>query len=458
MFANSRYGFINGLVSEATTVTSDPAQRLRLTRHLDTVFLHRTLGMPIFLGLMWLMFEATYSLGNYPMDWIDAGVGWLSEVAAAALSAGLVRDLIVDGIIAGVGGTIIFLPNIVILFFFMAIFSETGYLSRAAFLLDRVMHTFGLHGKVFIPLVMGFGCNVPAIMACRTIESPKARLTAILISPFMACTARLPVFVLFAGAFFTEWAGTMVFLMYMLSVVVAMGASVLLGKFVIGGADESFVMELPPFRVPTINAVVFHMWERALGFLKKVAGIILVGSIIIWFLQAFPRDVDYSVDYDTQIAAAEVQAESEQRDSTIAVLKRRQAQESMERSYLGRIGIGVSPVFSPLGFSWQDTVAILTGFVAKEVVVATYAVLYNQGEESTEKSQGLKQAIAGSMSPVAAFAFMVFVLLYSPCLATIAAIRHEAGTWKWAGFSMAFSLLLGWTLALGIVTIGNVVA
>ncbi len=458
MFANSRYGFIHGLLAEVMTTAVDPAQRLDLTRQIDNLLLHRTFGLPIFLGLLWLMFETTFTLGTYPMDWIDAAVAWVSGVVTGLLPDGLIRDLVVDGILAGVGGTLVFLPNIVILFFFMAVFSDTGYLARSAFLLDRLMHSFGLHGKAFIPLVMGFGCNVPAVMACRTIESPRARLIAILINPYMACTARLPVFVLFAGAFFSHMAGTMVFAMYMLSIVMAMLVAVFLSKVVVRGGDEPFVMELPPYRLPTLNAVLFHMWEKALGFLHKVAGIILVGSIIIWFLQAFPRDVEYSLDYDGRIAQLESQPAGDQRAAALAQVRNQRAQESMEGSFLGRIGVFVTPVFSPLGFGWQDTVAILTGIVAKEVVVASYAVLYAQGDETTERSQSLRQAMAGTMPPLVAFAFMVFALLYSPCLGTLAAIRREAGSWKWAGFSVAFSLTLAWFLAFGIITIGGLVA
>jgi ferrous iron transport protein B len=458
MFANARYGFIHGLLAEARKMTPDPLRRLDTTRRVDAVLLHRVLGMPIFLGLMWLMFEATFTVGQYPMDWIDTAVGWVSARVDAVLPAGLFRDMMVDGIIAGVGGTIIFLPNIVILFFFMALYSETGYLARSAFLLDRLMHTFGLHGKAFIPLVMGFGCNVPAVMACRTIESQRARLIAILINPFMCCTARLPVFILFAGAFFSHIAGTVVFGMYLLSIVISMVAAVFLGKFVIRGADESFVMELPPYRTPTLKAVIFHMWEKALKFLQKVAGVILVGSIVLWVLQAFPRDTDLSTDYVARISQLEAQAESPERTDAISLLRRNHAKERLQQSYLGQIGIAATPLFEPLEFTWRDTVAILTGLVAKEVVIASYAVMYAQGEETTEESSSLRSAIAGTMTPLVAFAFMVFVLLYCPCLSTIAAIKHETGGWKWAGFSVAFSLSMAWILALGVILIGGMVA
>ncbi len=458
MFADARFGFIHGMLEETREFTVDPVRRLRVTRGIDSILLHRSLGMPIFLVLMWLMFETTFTLGQYPMDWIDLGVAWVSDLLDAALPAGLIHDLVIDGIVAGVGGTIVFLPNIVILFFFMAVFSETGYLARSAFLLDRLMHAFGLHGKAFIPLVMGFGCNVPAVMACRTIESPRARLIAILINPFMCCTARLPVFILFAGAFFSGIAGTVVFGMYMLSVVVAMGAAVFLAKFVVRGGDESFVMELPPYRTPTLMAVVFHMWEKAMGFLRKVAGVILVGSIVIWVLQAFPRDIEMSIDYDGRIADLQTRVQTTERDRAISGLERRRKQEHIAKSYLGRIGRAVTPVFEPLGFTWKDTVAILTGLVAKEVVIASFAVLHAQAEEATEHSRGLRQALAGTMTPLTAFAFMVFVLLYSPCLSTIAAIRRETESWRWAGFSVAFSLSLAWILAFGIVTMGGIVS
>ena len=366
MFAAARYGFIRGMLAEARKVLPGPARHTDLTRKLDALFLNRFLGLPVFLGLMWVMFEATFTLGEIPMGWIDAGVGWISDTLDPLIPAGQVHDLLIDGIIAGVGGTIIFLPNIVILFLFLAAFSETGYLTRAAFLMDRMMHIFGLHGKAFIPLVMGFGCNVPAVMATRTIESNKARLITILVSPFMSCSARLPVFILFAGAFFTNLAGTMVFAMYMLSIIVAMGAAIFLGRVVITGASEPFV---------------------------------------IWFLEAYPQNIDWSKDYDGEVAALEAQAPSAQRDQQITLLERDRAQERMSKSYLGQIGIAVSPVFSPLDFTWKDTVAILTGFVAKEVVVASYAVLYNQGEAETEESSSLRTAIAGSMSQLRAFAY-----------------------------------------------------
>jgi len=458
MFADTRYGFIHGFLSETRQITADPARRLGLTRRLDSIFLHRILGLPILLLLMWLMFETTFAVGAYPMGWIQAGVGWFSDALGGIMPDGMVKALVIDGVIAGVGGTIIFLPNIVMLFLFLAFFSETGYLARTAFLLDRVMHMFGLHGKAFIPLVMGFGCNVPAIMATRTIESDRARLIAILVNPFIACSARLPVFVLFAGAFFAQWAGTVVFLMYLLSISVALGAAVFLGRFVLRGGNEPFVMELPPYRLPSPRAVLFHMWEKAADFLRKVAGVILVGSIVLWFMQAFPKQVEWSTDYDARIASLEVQPPTTTRDAAINVLRRQQDKEHLEKSYLGRTALAVAPLFKPLGFNWKDTVAILTGIVAKEVVVASYAVIYAQGDDATARSSSLRDTLAGTMSPLVAFAFMAFVLLYSPCLATIAVIRRETGGWRWAAFSIVFSMSLAWLLAFGIILVGGIVA
>ena len=458
MFANARYGFIHGLLAEVRKVVDGAQPRTDRTRQADGILLHRVFGLPLFLGLMWLMFEATFSLGQYPADWVDAGVASLANLADSLLPPGLAADLVVDGIITGAGAVIVFLPFIVILFFFIALFSESGYLARSAFLVDRLMHAFGLHGKAFIPLIMGFGCNVPAVMATRTIESPRARLIAILINPFMCCSQRLPAVILFSGAFFAEWAGSVVFAMYLTSITVSMGAAIFLSKFVVRGGDEPFVMELPPYRIPTLRSVLFHMWEKAYDFVRTVGGVILIGSIVVWFLQAFPRDIEWSTDYDARIAGVESQLSGEARAEAVDGLERLRTQERTEKSYLGRIGHAVAPVFGPLGFGWRDTVAIITGVFAKEVVVASYAVLYAPSMGRHEGSLGLRVALAGSMAPVTAIAFMVFLLLYSPCLSTIAVIRREAGSWRWAGFSVVFSLCVAWFLSLGIVTVGGIIA
>ena len=454
---SGRYGFINGLLEEVQQLEIDTLMnRVNVTRAIDSLLLNRLMGLPIFLFLMWVMFETTFTLGTYPMDWIDAGVGALSDGLSNTLPDSLFKDLLVNGIVAGMGGTIIFLPNIVILFFFIALFSETGYMARGAVLVDRMMHSFGLHGKAFIPMITGFGCNVPAIMATRTIENPKDRLVAILVNPFMSCSARLPVFVLFAGAFFAESAGTVLFAVYMTSIAIALLTALLLSKTVIKGANTApFLMELPPYRMPTWGSIYVHMGRSGAEFLKKVTGVILVGSIVIWFLQTFPQEVVLSQDYETQISTLQGQAESHERDLQITALERAEEIETKQAKYLGQVGAVIQPVFAPLNFDLNASIALLTGFVAKEVVVATFGVLYSHGEEVDEESRGLRESLAASMTPLTAVAFMVFTLLYVPCLATIAVLYKETQSWKWTGFSIGLSLSLAYSLALMVTWFGG---
>ena len=455
MFSSARYGFIHGLLSEVRLRMPKTGRVKDMTHRLDSILLHQWLGLPIFFALMLLMFESTFALGQYPADWIDAGVSLVASFIGGLIPQGLIHGLIIDGVVTGIGAVIVFLPYILILFFFIAMFSETGYLARSSFLLDRAMHLFGLHGKAFIPLVMGFGCNVPAIMASRTIESPQARLVAILINPFMSCSQRLPAFILLTGAFFAENAGQVIFAIYMISIFTAMGAAVFLSRFVVRGGSESFIMELPPYRLPTLNSVLYHMLDKAWDFVRMVGMVIVVGSILVWFLQAFPRDVNWSRDFDAEITRVETtQAPGVQRDVLIRQVRTDQELERMEKSYLGQAGRAVSPVLAPLGFNWKDTVAIITGFFAKEMVVASYAVLYGNDDGSEAGSDSLRTALAGAMTPVTAFALMVFLLLYSPCLSTVAAIKRETDGWVWPIFSVFFSLGVGWSLAFAAVKIG----
>ncbi|CAK0765645.1 Fe(2+) transport protein A/Fe(2+) transporter FeoB fusion protein [uncultured Gammaproteobacteria bacterium] len=415
MIAHARFGFIDTLLRRVVQrTTPTPSLGHRLTHRLDDLLLHRWLGLPALGALMWLMFQATFTLGALPTVWINAAVAVVTGWADQAIPPGLTHDLIVNGVLAGVGGTIVFLPNIMILFFFMAVFSETGYLARAAFLLDRVMRAFGLHGKAMIPLIMGFGCNATAIMATRTIETKRSRLIAILAAPYVSCSARLPVFILFGGAFFDRWAGSVVFALYALSVLVALGAAVAFDRVLLVADAESFLMELPPYRRPALHSLAYQVWDSVQDFLRKIGGIIVIGSVAIWFLQQYP-------------AAPETAT----------------AQEAMAASYLGKIADTVNPVFAPLGFGHNDTIAILTGLMAKETVVSTYAVLHAQ----EKGSEGLRQAIARGMTQPIALAFMVFVLLYTPCLTTLAVIGRESGSWRWAGLSLVCSLVVAWTLA-----------
>ncbi len=454
---SGRYGFINGLLEEVQELEIDTLMnRVNVTRAIDALLLNRLLGLPIFLGLMWIMFETTFTIGAYPMDWIDAGVGALSESLEGALPDSMFKDLLINGIVAGMGGTIIFLPNIVILFFFIALFSETGYMARGAVLVDRLMHKFGLHGKAFIPMITGFGCNVPAIMATRTIENPKDRLVAILVNPFMSCSARLPVFVLFAGAFFADSAGTVLFGVYMASIAIALMTALFLSKTIIKGANTApFIMELPPYRMPTANSISVHMGRSGMEFLKKVTGVILIGSIIIWFLQTFPQEVPLSQDYESQISTLQTQPESEARDLEITALERAQEIEIQQGKYLGKVGSVIQPLFAPLDFDLNASIALLTGFVAKEVVVATFGVLYSHGDEVDEENTGLRESLAASMSPVTAVAFMVFTLLYVPCLATIGVLYKETQSWKWTGFSIGLGLGMAYSLALMVNVFGG---
>ncbi len=458
MLNDGRYGFVNGLLKEVVTLDLDVAlNRIDVTRVIDSVLLHRYLGLPIFFFIMWVMFETTFTLGAYPMEWIDWTMTAISDLFQSLLPESVFKEMFINGILAGVGGTIIFLPNIVILFFFIAFLSESGYLARSAFLIDRLMHTFGLHGKAFIPMITGFGCNVPAIMATRTIENAKDRLVAMLVTPFMSCSARLPVFILFSSAFFVEEAGIVLFAMYSSSIILALLVAVLLSKTVIRGANSSpLLMELPPYRKPTNRSIMVHMGSNALEFLKKVGGIIVIGSMIIWFLENFPQNVELSRDYPTEIAQLQSQAaQNPQALAQVSELQKRMDAEIYQHRYLGQVGQVIEPVFAPLGFDFNASIALLTGFVAKEVIVATFGVLNAQGREVTEDDSGLRQAISQSMTPVAAIAFMVFVLLYMPCFATLAILYRETASWRWTLFSVVMSLAVAYLSAFSIVLIGG---
>jgi ferrous iron transport protein B len=408
------------------------------------------------------MFQLTFSLGAYAAGWIDAGVGWLGQTAGQILPGGLFRDLIVDGVIAGVGSVVIFLPNILILFFCIALFEDTGYMARAAFLMDKVMHLIGLHGKSFISMLMGFGCNAPAIMATRTLESEKDRILTILINPLMSCSARLPVYILLAGSFFGAKAGNVIFSIYALGIVLAISVGRLFRSTVLRGKVAPFVMELPPYRVPMFKGLLIHMWDRSKIFLKKMGGVILIGSVVVWFLSAFPRQVEFSRDYQAEIArisaryGASINAAQgsvlkrlvSERNEAISALETLQAREKVEKSYIGRLGKVLTPVFAPIGMDWRGSVAVLTGFVAKEIVVSTMGVLYGAGADEEEKSDALKVALRKShMTPLSAYAMMAFVLIYVPCLATVSVIRRETNSWKWTAFSIAYSTILAWLVA-----------
>lgn len=459
-FTDARYGFISGALRE--TFTQNKIKEATSTQLIDLFVTHKVLGFPIFILFMWIMFEATFHLGSYPMEWIETLVGLIGDFVRRTMSEGPLKDLLVDGIIGGVGGVIVFLPNILILYLFISFMEDSGYMARAAFIMDRIMHKMGLHGKSFIPLVMGFGCNVPAIMASRTIESHNSRMITMLINPLMSCSARLPVYVLLAGTFFPESAGMVLMSMYVCGIVLAIVMARLFKRFLFNSEDVPFVMELPPYRMPTMRSILIHMWEKAKQYLHKMGGIILVASIIIWFLGYFPRHNEKEDIFDKQIAEIEnTAADSTEKAETIAELKRLKNIEHQKNSYIGRIGQTIQPVLHPLGFDWKMSVSLLTGMAAKEVVVSTLSVLYT-GEEDDGNialSERIKQDMDEDgqpvFTPLIALSLMLFVLIYFPCIATVSAIVNESGSWKWGLFVIAYTCILAWIVSFAVYQTGS---
>ncbi len=430
---DEKYGFISGALKE--TYTAGSREQNKNTTIIDSIVTNKVFGFPIFLFLMWVMFNTTFSLGAYPQEWIESLVALISDTVSGMMSEGALKDLIVNGIIGGVGSVIVFLPNILILYLFISLMEDSGYMARAAFIMDKIMHKIGLHGKSFIPLIMGFGCNVPAIMSARTIESRSSRLITILINPFVSCSARLPVYILFAGIFFPQNSGTVLMLLYLTGIAVAVLTARLLRRFLFKEDETPFVMELPPYRIPTMNATLQHMWEKCAQYLKKIGSIILFASIIIWFLGYYPRPDSAS------------------------------AETPYTNSYLERIGRFCEPAIEPLGLNWKAGVALISGAAAKEIIVSTLGVLYAENdnafaEEATERSTEVVQESAdedallktqllksGDYTPASAISFMIFALLYFPCIATLAAIASESGSWKWAVFSFLYSCSVAWIIS-----------
>lgn len=404
---DAKYGFINGALKEAGFMTGDKRDTYRTTHLIDNILSNRYLGFPIFFAILFLMFETTFVLGQYPMDWIEMGVERLGDFISNRMPDGPLRSMLVDGIIGGVGAVIVFLPQILILYFFISLMEDSGYMARAAFIMDKMMHGMGLHGKSFIPLVMGFGCNVPAVMATRTIESRRSRLITMLILPFMSCSARLPIYIMITGTFFAvEYRSWVMLSLYAVGIVTAVIVSKIFSTIVIKGEDTPFVMELPPYRWPTAKAIGRHTWEKGKEYLKKMGGIILVASIIVWALGYFgPMGVA----------------------------------PSMEESYIGRMGQLIAPLFTPQGFNWQLDVSLIAGVGAKEIVASTIGVL-----------GGLD-----GLTPLVAYCYLLFVLLYFPCIATITAIKHETGSWKWALFAACYTTVLAWFVSAVVYQIGS---
>lgn len=421
---NAKYGFISGALHESYTDVHRKDTR-QFTKVLDALVTNRIIGYPIFFFFLWLMFEATFILGQYPMDWINAGVEELSSLLKNNMIDGPIKDLLTDGILGGVGAVIVFLPQILILYFFISLMEESGYMARAAFIMDKIMHKMGLHGKSFIPLIMGFGCNVPAVMATRTIESRKSRLITMLILPLMSCSARLPIYLILTGIFFAHYQGLIILLLYALGIMMSVLMARLFSMFLIKGDNTPFVMELPPYRMPTGKAIFRHTWEKGRQYLKKMGGIILTASIIIWFLGYYPNHNQYD----------------------------NKAQQQ-ENSYLGKIGKAIEPALRPCGFNWKMGIGLISGAGAKELVASSIGILYGNDSEAGSEQLG-KNIRADGITTLGAFCYLLFVLIYFPCIATITAIRQESGHWKWALFTMVYTTGLAWITSLIVYQIGS---
>lgn len=405
---DAKYGFIRGALQESGYKMGTKNDTYRVTHQLDNIITHKWLGFPLFIFLLFLMFEVTFTLGQYPMDWIDMGVEWLGDFISQNMDEGPLKAMLVDGVIGGVGAVIVFLPQILILYTFISFMEDSGYMARAAFIMDKLMHSMGLHGKSFIPLIMGFGCNVPAVMATRTIESRRSRLITMLVMPMMSCSARLPIYIMIIGAFFSARYQSLVMIsLYVVGILLSVVMARIFSKWVIKGEDTPFVMELPPYRFPTSKAIFRHTWEKGKQYLKKMGGIILVASIIVWALGYF---------------------------GTMGVAP------SLEDSFIGLLGKTIEPLFLAQGFDWRLDVSLLAGIGAKEIVASTMGVLY--GNEY-------------NFTALEAYAFLLFVLIYFPCLATIVAIRHESGSWKWALFTAAYTTLLAWIVSAVFYQVGS---
>ena len=434
----AKYGFINGALQETYKPGNKDTQKK--TRRIDRLVANRWLGFPIFILVMWIMFSSVFMLGAYPQEWIDSLFGWLGEVAERLIPDGAVQDLVVNGIIGGVGSVAVFIPQILILYLFISLMEDSGYMARAAFIMDRLMHKMGLHGKSFIPMLMGFGCNVPAIMATRTIESRSSRMITILVTPFMSCSARLPVLVLFAGAFFPEHAALVLLGLYLLGIIVAIVTARLLRLVKYSKDETPFVMELPPYRWPTLRATLRHMWEKCAQYIKKIGTVILLSTIVIWFLSYYPRPVE-STEQKAMITDCRGEVGSPGDEGGIN-----------EDSFIAWIGHTVEPVLAPLGQNWRSSIALITSIPAKELVVSTLGVLYSSDSEESIQ-QDLRSS--GDFTPRSAAAFMVFILLFFPCIATIAAIADETGSRKWALFSIIYNTAVAWIAGYIVYTIGG---
>ena len=475
--SGAKYGFIHGALQETFTPGNNDAQRK--TRRIDRLVANRWLGFPIFLFVMWVMFSSVFMLGAYPQGWIESLFTWLGDVATKFIPAGAIQDLVVNGIVSGVGSVAVFIPQILILYLFISLMEDSGYMARAAFIMDKLMHKMGLHGKSFIPMLMGFGCNVPAIMATRTIESRSSRIITVLITPFMSCSARLPVMVLFAGAFFPGYEPLVLTALYLLGIFAAIVTARLLRIVKFKKDETPFVMELPPYRWPTLQATLRHMWEKCAQYIKKIGTVILLSTIAIWFLGYYPRPIEGEnrkgkTENGMIAESGKVKAASERAQSTSLLDAmpsgsglREAKTESFEQvvdeatisginenSFIAMLGHTVEPVLRPLGLNWRSSIALITSIPAKELVVSTLGVLYSS---DSDESITVDLKKSGDFTPRSAAAFLVFILLFFPCIATISTIAHETGSKKWALFSIIYNTAVAWVAAFLVYVIGGMI-
>jgi ferrous iron transport protein B len=465
VITNAKYGFITGALKE-TFKDNSQSEKTR-SEKIDSVLTHPVLGFPIFSSLLFLIFFTTFKLGAYPMDWIDKGVLAFGDLISGLLSDGMLKDLLVKGIISGVGSVLVFLPNILILFLFISLLEGTGYMARAAFIMDKIMHRFGLHGRSFIPMIMGFGCNVPAILATRSMRNKGDRILTMLIIPFMSCSARLPVYILIISAFFDKYQPLYLIGIYAVGIIFAFITAQILNKTFFRNKETPFVMELPTYRLPTFRNVVYHMWDKTQHYLRKIGTIILVGVVIVWALEYFPRETKNS-----KLIKEEIQAVSQnatlnpvEKENSLSELEIKLESDRLINSYLGRVGKFIEPVMRPLGFDWKMSIALVAGLPAKEIVISTMGVLYQSNDD--ENSVNLQQKLKNEKfetgknkgqvvftSPTA-LAFLIFILLYFPCIGVVVAIKNESESWKWSAFAVFYTTSLAWIAAFLVYNIGN---
>ena len=460
-FTDVRYGFISGALRE--TYHENPMHKKDKTKLIDHIATSKLLGFSLFIFFLWLMFEATFVIGEYPKGWIDSWMSWMEQLVQENFAPGPLADLLTNGIINSVGGIIVFLPQILILYFFILLMEDFGYMVRTAFIMDKLMHKMGLHGKSFILLIMGFGCNVLAVMATRTIESRSSRMITMLAVPLMSCSARLPLYVLICGTFFAEYAGTMLLALYLTGIIAAVCMARLFRKFLFKNEDVPFVMELPPYRMPTTRAICIHMWEKAKQYLHKMGSVILVASVIVWFLGYYPHHSEKLDALDKEISRIEqTEKDFSTKEQKIKELTAFRNLKQQENSYIGRIGHFISPVMELLGFDWKISVSLLSGMTAKEIVVSSLSVLYADGtDQSGPLAERLKTAADSSgnriFTPLVALSLLFFMLLYFPCIATVIAISREAHSWKWGLFAVVYTCALAWIVSFAIYQGGNLI-